>query len=163
MICNLRHLYPFKKLHSIYYNVKYGIKNLYHYLPVIWRNREWDEYYIYALLAKKFERMEYLHSNHGHLVRSLRKAKQLMIAKNLAKRLVEQNYLDNALINDSDNEVDFTFEKIEDSEFVRMIDNRTQKQKDAFNRARKRAQAMEKQDREMLVKLMGKYLMEWWD
>ena len=36
-----------------YYNVKYGIRNLIRYLPVIWRNREYDDYFLIQIIRTK--------------------------------------------------------------------------------------------------------------
>jgi len=32
-----------------------GVKNLWRWFPVIWKDRDWDQYYIYTILAKKLE------------------------------------------------------------------------------------------------------------
>ena len=35
-----------------------GIKNLWFWVPIIWNDRQWDEYHLFKLLAFKFKLME---------------------------------------------------------------------------------------------------------
>ena len=41
-----------KHLHK---DIKQGFKNLWKWLPVIWKDRDWDTHFIYELLKKKLE------------------------------------------------------------------------------------------------------------
>ena len=45
------------KFEGRYYHKNFinGIKNLWRWFPVIWSDRDWDQYYIYEILAKKIE------------------------------------------------------------------------------------------------------------
>lgn len=79
---------------TIYYNLKYGIGNLISWFYIIWTDRDWDDYFLLAMLHKKIARMEKLHRNHGHLVSSESSAKQLRLCKCLLKRLMDEDYFD---------------------------------------------------------------------
>jgi len=163
---DFEYLLTHNKVRDIYYNIKYGIKNLYYYLPVVWKNREWDYSYIYIILNKKFERMEHLHRNYGHLIRSNRTAKQLMIAKNLTKRLIEYDYISNALIDYNKKYKDdfkLKFESIEGKKYSRLINNRPESQKKSLSRSYKHSEEMEKQDFDMLIELIHNNMRSWWD
>jgi len=41
-----------------YYNLKYGIKNLVKWFPIIWKDRNWDYEYIFPILRKKLVLLE---------------------------------------------------------------------------------------------------------
>ena len=41
-----------------FYDIKYGIQNIIYYLPVIWKDRDWDNEYILDLLKHKLKRNE---------------------------------------------------------------------------------------------------------
>lgn len=41
-----------------FYDVKYGIQNIIYYLPVIWKDRDWDNEYILDLLKHKLKKNE---------------------------------------------------------------------------------------------------------
>lgn len=81
---------------TTYYKLKYGIKNLIAWFPVIWRDRDWDEWYLFNIMHKKLERMEKLHRNDGHFVRSEETADQIMVAKEALKRLIDDKYYEKA-------------------------------------------------------------------
>lgn len=79
---------------SLYYNIKYGIENIFIWLPIIWKDRNWDYIYIYLILQKKFELMENIHKN-SYCVNKEKTIRQLKIAKELCKRLSKESYLTN--------------------------------------------------------------------
>jgi len=44
-------------------NIKYGIKNLWKWLPTIWKDRDWDDHYIFEILKVKLKHQsEYIGS-----------------------------------------------------------------------------------------------------
>jgi hypothetical protein len=49
-----------REIRKIKYRFRYflkGIKNLYRWFPVIWRDRDWDHVYFYIILEKKLTHM----------------------------------------------------------------------------------------------------------
>jgi hypothetical protein len=155
-----------RKLKDLYYDFNHGIPNIFKWFKVIWKDRDCDQYYIYAILYKKFEHMEKFHKYHSHLVRGDRTAKELMIAKNLSKRLMESDYLSNALIDYEkkygDNyDMEFEPSKIDEDGKVKlytMVDKRPLKQQEDFSKAGKHSDYMEKQDKDMLFDYIKKHI-----
>jgi hypothetical protein len=43
-------------IRNAYRNCRDGITNLWKWAPVIWQDRDWDHYYIYAVLIHKLEK-----------------------------------------------------------------------------------------------------------
>lgn len=78
---------------NFYYNIKYGIGNLFLWFPIIWRDRPWDQAYLFRMLAFKLSLMEDLFQKYGHLVSSKSNAKKIRICKNLIKRLEKEDYM----------------------------------------------------------------------
>ena len=114
----------------------YGVGNLIVYFPLIWRDRDWDHAYLLQLMEFKFRRMAHLQEKYGNGLYADRYARQLRIAAHLCKRMTDDEcYHENA--------------------------------RKAFvypSRAwAKEISAVEKQDKEMLGRLIGKYLDHWWD
>jgi hypothetical protein len=76
---------PINWLETQYYNLKYGITNLIIYFKVIWYDRNWDQYFLYVLLAKKLERMEIEmkeannHTDTLEVVEQIKEAKEIII------------------------------------------------------------------------------------
>jgi hypothetical protein len=42
-------------IRQFFRNIKYGVKNLIKWFPTIWKDRDWDQVFIYTILAKKLE------------------------------------------------------------------------------------------------------------
>ena len=109
--------------------------------------------------------MEHLFTYDAHIADAPRIAHKLMIAKNLAKRLSENNYLENATID---------YDKIYRDKSIATLENipggggrfvwtEDKHQLDMFHRASKHSNNMRKQDREMLFELVKKNIEKWWD
>lgn len=115
--------------------MKTGIKNLIKWLPVIWKDRDWDKYYLYIILYHKLKYMEeYFNKDDIMIMYADKYAKQIKIAKNLVKRLTDNNYLNNALSAQT-----------------------------TFMKCCKHSDYMENQDREMLFKWLNKHIDGWWE
>jgi hypothetical protein len=55
LFMRFKRLYWFRRISYGWYDFKHGIKNLIKWLPVIWKDRNWDSQYIYTILIKKLE------------------------------------------------------------------------------------------------------------
>ena len=116
------------------YDLGYGLQNLLKWFPLIWRDRDWDHCYVLAILEKKFQQMSDLQEQHGSGVHSKRHARQLKIASHLCRRMQNEPYFENAKF--------FGY---------------------PGKAWAKEVSAVGKQDKEMLGRLIGKYIDHWWD
>ena len=76
----------------------YGIKNLWNWFPVIWRDRDWDQVFIYEVLIHKLEKQaKYIGEREWH-TRAKRDAEIMLLCARLAriqqKELYVMEYLD---------------------------------------------------------------------
>ena len=143
----------FPRIKDKYYSIKNGIWNIIRWFPVIWEDRDWDDYYIFALLYHKFRNMEkYFRSNNTYSVEALDVADKIKVAKLLCKRIIDDNYVDNALIpvEQKYGELKYHFES-------------TNEESKARQRAYRHSDYMKKQDIEYLFKLLSKHIQEFWD
>lgn len=150
------------KLHSI----KNGIWNIIRWFPVIWKDRDWDDYYIFALLYHKFSNMEkYFRSDNTYSVGALDVADKIKVAKLLCKRIIDDNYVDNALIpvEQKYGELKYHFEPTNNEKLKAMIFDETPEESKARQRAYRHSDYMKKQDIEYLFKLLSKHIQEFWD
>lgn len=153
-------------MRNLYYTIKYGIRNLIRWFPVIWNDRDWDQAYIYELLHKKFEHMELLHRKHSYKLYSNKTADELRTAKSLCKRLQNNNYLLNALIEYhkkyGENDNYLTFEKLPNGGSKVVFTNNNEQRK-MFKKAGVHRDYMEKQDIEYLFNFIKNHIQKWWD
>lgn len=153
---------------NFFTDLEQGIKNIFIWLPVIWKDRQFDRAYLYIILGKKLKLMEkFFLSDDVCSVDAYKHGKNIKIARILCDRLIEGDYLSNAMLfnkNIKDEHFKFEFEPIPDLKgFSRLLDNRTKSEKDAFTKACALSELLEKQDKEYLFDLLKKNITYWWD
>lgn len=100
------------------FNVRYfhkdlyrGIKNLIIWLPIIWKDRDWDSYYIFKILEHKLKLQSKAISKRDIYVNAKRDSEVMMTCVKLMERLrndyYQMEYIDY-------HETEFWFEKIKD-------------------------------------------------
>jgi hypothetical protein len=123
-----------RNVRSIWWQLVVGVTNLFEWMPIVWRDRDWDWVYLAKVLEFKFARMEQ-RERCGHHLSSPRHARQLMVAKNLCRRLIADEYQDIA--------------------------------ERRFGETRRHTyrwmEGLIKTDQELLGKILGRHLREWWD
>lgn len=154
----------FRPVRSFYYNFKYGLTNLIKYFKVIWNDRDWDESYLFILLHNKLSYMERLHREEGNSIHSLKYADEIKIARLLTERIVNRDYIKNALTPYHSKYGNENYEEWDDLEQYLSRTNRQNKdQIQMKKRAYKHSDNMEKQDIEYLFKFISKHIQNWWD
>lgn len=162
-----------KKIDHTYYNIKRGILNIITWFPVIWNDRDWDHWHLYNILYKKLEMMENLQRNHGCHVDNVKVADQIKVCKLLLKRLIDDNYLENATVNHDKKwgELSMFTREIEGSDCVSMhtktTKDLTEKESEIErverHRLYKHSDNMKEQDLDMLFRIIRKRIQGWWD
>lgn len=156
-----------KKLRNLYYNIRNGLENLLIWLPVIWKDRDFDEYYVFKLLYKKFENMEkFFNSEFTWSADAKKMAQEIKIAKNLVKRIIDDNYLENALTeyHKKYGDLKYSFKQVEGQpNLVKLIWDETEESQKIFRRCSKHSNYMKKQDLEYLFNYLNKNISKWWD
>lgn len=84
------------KFEGRYYHTDFikGIKNIWNWLPTIWKDRDWDSHFIYEVLIHKLEKQAtYIHQ-HGNHVSAERDAEKMFLCARLARIQQEELYMD---------------------------------------------------------------------
>lgn len=118
-----------------WYNLKYGLQNLWRWRRVIWEDRDWDHMYLLIVMKKKIEQMETTERKFSMHASAPRHAQQLRVCRLLIGRIEEDDYCY------------LPFKKIHRGM------SRTAWQHDDY---------MKNQDFDLLFKIMSKYIQEWW-
>jgi hypothetical protein len=80
------------KIRQFFREFKYGIKNLVRWFPIIWKDRDWDQDFIYNLLAKKLEfQAKYIGDRDFH-TESKRDAERMRLVVKLINLQQEEFY-----------------------------------------------------------------------
>ena len=96
-----------------------GIKNIFRWIPTLYKDKDWDEWYILTILQKKieFQRKEIIYANrHIDVDRDNR---DMTIVLNLIERVKDEFYNTEYLDYE---ESEFRFEPVEDNENLRSLE-----------------------------------------
>jgi hypothetical protein len=149
------------------YNIKHGIRNLWRWFPIIWKDRDWDQYYIFELLKFKFKNMEHNFRNYAHIADADKVADDLKVCQLLLKRLIEDDYYDNVYKwHDKkwgELEVDWDKSPIKFSR--RYVNSKEEKEKEhkEYMRLYNREEMLRKQDIRYLFHIITRKITMWWD
>ena len=78
-----------KYLHTI---IKRGIKNIWYWLPIIWKDRHWDSHYIFEIMMHKIKaQSKYIGSRDIH-TRAKRDAEVMMTCVRLMEKVQDEFY-----------------------------------------------------------------------
>lgn len=130
-------------LTSLHLIAWYKWKLLRDYGPVIWRQGECDQSYLYELLLVKFKRMRRRAENHSMIADWGRQARDYMIAENLLTRLLNDEY--------------------GDPEYVTSNEDGSEKAWKKRRRQFKHEEYLRQQDIDTLCRLIRRRVQVWWD
>lgn len=163
----------FTKINDIVRSFYYGIKNLKKWFPIIWKDRDWDYFYLYKILKFKLERMEYLQRKYGYAVDSNKIADQIKLCINLLDRILKDEYSDMVFKKHDKKwgKLQMVFKPLEDNpnfsellkrENVITEEDKKQERKE-FAKLIQIEDNLKKQDIDLLFDTMKKYSQRWWD
>jgi len=171
-----------EKIESLYYridrmspfrNIKYGVRNLIKWFPVIWNDRDWDFFFIWTILHKKLELMEKEIRVNGHHKNNIRDANQIKLCVNLLKRLIDDQYHENVFIHHEKKwgKSHMKWEPTEDPELQSLhiirdnvnTDEEKEQETKEFQRLSPKVEELRQQDINHLFDYMKKHILGWWD
>lgn len=152
----------------MFYSFIKGIKNLIKWFKVIYSDRDWDYCYLYIILRHKLKTMEDFHySDDTFAMRSERTAKQIKIARILCERLIDRDYLGNAMMpydNKYESGLILGSKPVEGKPgWSQLVFSEDKKQNKLYRRCSKHNDYMETQDKDYLFKWIGKHIDGWWE
>ena len=114
--------------------IKYGVKNLYKWFWIIWKDRDWDHYYIFQVLKFKLEKQAKHLAENGFHNNAQRDAELIMTCVRLIDKLQNEYYYD-----------ELCKSGVRSSEAVQIVIDR-------HNKAKR-----------LLFKIMNERIESWWD
>jgi len=163
-----------EKVKDFFRSIKLGVPNLIKWAPVIWKDRDWDHFFLYIILQFKLKQMEKLQREHGVSVSRDKIADQIRTCVLLLERLIKDPYLTMGLKPHEEKwgDSDLNFDKIPDrpgfSTAVFTVEKAiTPEEIIQENKERmslyKHSDKLKQNDLDMLFKNMRKYVEGWWD
>jgi len=161
-----------KKIRNFFGSIKDGIENLIIWFPVIWKDRDWDQFYLYIILRKKLINMEKYQRKYGISTVSEKTADEIKVCVNLLNRLINDDYMETVFRKHDEKwgEINIEFEPYTDNLSKALMTREnvlTEKNKEdevkEFKRLCKHEDMLRKQDVEYLFHLMNRHIQGWWD
>ena len=183
-----RKIYLWWKFEARYYHKDFthGVKNLIRWFPVIWKDRDWDDHYIWEIWKKKLSfQAEHIYK-HGHHVNNVYDAERMRICVRLIDD-IQHEFYSSEFMDYHESKMHFTpsekypeystvettelWEKFDDyfakyphayrevTKTDRYIFDNDSKQKIAMNMG----YYLHKKANRILFKLLERHLESWWD
>lgn len=108
---------------------KLGIKNIWYWLPIIWKDRDYDYNYIYTILEYKLRKQSSYIFKRNTFVSSKQSARNMLICAELIK-LVKEDFYNSEYINYFESTFDFI--PTEKKEYFEMVSNTTSENFDLY-------------------------------
>ena len=148
------------------------IKRLWSWLPILWRDRDWDYLCLFGILRFKLKSMEeYFGSEKSIGVHANRHAKKMKICRILIDRICKDSYSCWNVHNKKWGDINISWKDTEDPDLCELIltrdkvltkEDEIQEGKE-FRRCSEHANMLLKQDLEYLFKILNKHILTWWD
>lgn len=153
--------------------IRQGVKSLWMWFPIIWKDRQWDHQFIYMIFRHKLYLTEQLIRHHGHHLNHVKDADQIKVCINLLDRLINDEYHETAFKRHYEKwgTPSLNWKETRNKEFYEGIMSypniKTPKDKELetkdFKLASNHEAYLREQDLDLLFKLMRKHIQGWWD
>lgn len=162
----------FKKIRNFIISIKDGIENIIIWFPIIWKDRDWDQWFLYTILKFKLSNMEKYYRKYGISANSEKTANQIKICVDLLGRLLEDEYGNTVFKKHEEKwgDLDFSFEPYKNDLHKCLITRPNIKTEEDEKLERKQSKRLHehesyliKQDVDYLFKIMKKHIQTWWD
>ena len=146
-----------------------GIKNIIAWFPIIWRDRDWDSWYIYEILNFKLKRMEQNIRKYGHAVESESIADQIKEVIVGLDRLVEDDYCADlhSAIREKWGEMEFVDSEKEGYSTLKATKVKTKEDEESYSTAIRECVKLEEkaiqEDLALVFDTMRDNIRSWWD
>lgn len=152
---------------TFYYNVKNGISNICKWLPVIWKDRNWDYYFIYVILHKKLTLMKNtFNSDKVHIENNDIIVDEINIVLKSLDNLIKDNYCDEEYEEYYNERGEMKFEKTENGMY-RLVDDRPEEEIKKSNKKLhelfSKEEMLRNKDLDIVFSTMKDKILGWWD
>jgi len=161
------------KVENIANRIKDRTIKLIRWAPVIWKDEDWDHYYIWVILHRKLTNMEdFFTSDRAMALNSEEEAKKIRVCLTLLDRLIADDYDLSAFKRHHEKWGKPKFDWVEsddkhselkiEQEHVKTDEDKRKERKE-FNRAYEHETRLRKQDIRYLFDMMRKHIEGFWD
>jgi len=151
-----------------------SIKNVLRWIPIIWRDRNWDHTFLYIILQFKLSNMEKYLRKYGSSINAEKDADRIKTCVNLLKRLMNDEYHDKVFKKHDEKwgKPEFNWIELKDQPKykelkIKRLNVITEKDKEQeekeYDNLIKIGNYSKQQDIDYLFETIRKYHQGWWD
>lgn len=142
-----------------------NVHNLIKWFPVIWRDRDFDQYYLLKVMEFKMSEMAKLHREYGVTEGKFDTADQLEQCVSLIQKITEGNYTDEAFGDERYllDRTRFDFVDTPDGTTRMRISGLTEEETARKMELYMLEEKLLEKDYDLLFETMRKYIRTWWD
>lgn len=141
-------------------NIKTGVENCYHWIKIIWIDKQWDDYFFLKIMRLKLTLMEKYFRYHGMSTESVNDADKMKRCIVLLDRILNDNYSEDAFI-EYNRKYKINTDDFDLASITKPITDPTQ-QAD-FKSAIQIETDMKENDFNELFKIIRENIQSWWD
>jgi hypothetical protein len=134
----------------LFRDIRLGLRNLILWLPIIWKDRDWDHYFLFKIIRRKLELMEKFFREYALHIGAEKDAEDMKVCVLLLDRIIEGNYLERA-------------ERYLPGKSLLAFDRSDYRKEIKRRLWIERAKMLRQQDLEYFGKLFSKHSFSWWD
>jgi len=79
-------------IHNKYYEIRAGIRSLKYWLPIIWKDKDWDYWHIYNILKYKIEQTAFCMHRNNRFVSTNRNVEKMLLCSRLIELIQDELY-----------------------------------------------------------------------
>jgi len=161
-----------RSLNFLRYDIPRGIRNLTVWFPIIWRDRNFDQFYLYEIMEKKLEQMERCFSTNEIRLHQNRTVREIKICRYILNRLKNDWYFEAAHdeISSRWGKTRMWGEPYTNSSCRLVFHNHkiiTKKDEELhrkdYKRTQKKYEKIRKHDLELFAKIFTRHVETWWN
>lgn len=148
-------------------SIEEGVKNLISWFPIIWKDREYDHYFLFQILRHKLNRMEKFYNGpHAWGLDAPKAAHEMKVCTILLDRIIENDYNREGYDAHDEKwgELEFTTNEEGNLTITRSKRNFNQElETEEYKAVFEKEEKLTEQDLEMLFKTIREKIRGWWD
>jgi hypothetical protein len=147
---------------DVYYNIKHGIISIFVYLPITWRMRDWDYYYILEMNKFQLKRLLEGIKNGGEVEKDrIIKEKDIEKCIKLIDNILKDEYLER--VGYDHKRVDIDFIPVKDTDILELVDIHPEKYtNEEMSGFLYKSNKLQKKELKQLFSIIEKNLLGWW-
>ena len=147
---------PRRIVRGFFWDVKHGVLNIIKWIPIVWKDRDYDYSFIEDMLRFKLRNMmHFFNGPDTHILNAYKYAEEIEEVLYLLDRVHDDNYIEEVSLG--------FFDKYLENDLEKTINEMTDEERKSNILIYNQAEILEKEDRTRAYQLLSERIKSWWD